>query len=56
MSETRNYWQIYASDNLPNSFVEFAKNYPPKLSGKYLPQLLWQGGIISNPVEYLLYS
>ncbi|NEQ77323.1 MAG: hypothetical protein F6K23_32540 [Okeania sp. SIO2C9] len=56
MPETKNYWQIYASDNTPNSFVELAKNYPPKLSGKYLRQLLWQRRIISNPVEYLLYS
>ncbi|NET27799.1 single-stranded-DNA-specific exonuclease RecJ [Okeania sp. SIO1I7] len=45
MSETRNYWQIHASDNPPNSFVELVKNYAPKLSVKYLPQLLWQRGI-----------
>ncbi|NEP38180.1 MAG: single-stranded-DNA-specific exonuclease RecJ [Okeania sp. SIO2G4] len=45
MSETRNYWQIYASDNPPNSFVEIIKNYAPKLSIKYLPQLLWHRGI-----------
>ncbi|NEQ77325.1 MAG: single-stranded-DNA-specific exonuclease RecJ [Okeania sp. SIO2C9] len=45
MSETRKYWQIYASDNPPNSFVELVKNYAPKLSVKYLPQLLWQRGI-----------
>ncbi|MDY7005165.1 MAG: hypothetical protein SWX82_14810 [Cyanobacteriota bacterium] len=42
MPEKRNYWQIYASDNPPNSFVEIVKNYAPKLSVKYLPQLLWQ--------------
>ncbi|NES73622.1 MAG: hypothetical protein F6K24_54775 [Okeania sp. SIO2D1] len=45
MPETKKYWQIYASDNTLNSFVELAKNYPPKLSVKYLPQLLWQRGI-----------
>ncbi|NER02279.1 MAG: hypothetical protein F6K17_06370 [Okeania sp. SIO3C4] len=74
MSKTKNYWQIYASDNPPNSFVEIVipflcnnalnnsypnlnftnscclllsatswrngiKNYAPKLSVKYLPQL-----------------
>ncbi|NEP79621.1 MAG: hypothetical protein F6K39_16495 [Okeania sp. SIO3B3] len=45
MPETRNYWQIYASDNPPNSFIEIVKNYAPKLSVKYLPQLLWHHGI-----------
>ncbi|MDY7005167.1 MAG: hypothetical protein SWX82_14820, partial [Cyanobacteriota bacterium] len=45
MPETRNYWQTYASDNPPNSFVEIVKNYAPKSSVKYLPQLLWQRGI-----------
>ncbi|NEP90086.1 MAG: hypothetical protein F6K18_26485 [Okeania sp. SIO2C2] len=45
MPETRNYWKIYVSDNPPNSFLEIVKNYAPKLSVKYLPQLLWQRGI-----------
>ena len=45
MPETRNFWQISASDNPPNSFIELVKNYAPKSSGKYLSQLLWQRGI-----------
>ncbi|MGD1805181.1 single-stranded-DNA-specific exonuclease RecJ, partial [Dapis sp. BLCC M126] len=45
MSQEKKSWQISVSDNLPYSFIECVKNYAPKLSGKYLAQLLWQRGI-----------
>ncbi|MGD1704809.1 single-stranded-DNA-specific exonuclease RecJ, partial [Dapis sp. BLCC M229] len=48
MSQEKKNWQITVSENLPHSFLECVKNYAPKLSGKYLAQLLWQRGIKNN--------
>ncbi|MGD1714315.1 single-stranded-DNA-specific exonuclease RecJ, partial [Dapis sp. BLCC M172] len=60
MSQEKKYWQIPVSDHLPHLFIECVKNYAPKLSGKYLAQLLWQRGIkdtknivgFLNPKQY----
>ncbi len=60
MPEAQFYWQLPASDNLPDSFIESVKNYAPKLSGKYIAQLLWQRDIkdvqalagFLNPKQY----
>ncbi|NES07391.1 MAG: single-stranded-DNA-specific exonuclease RecJ, partial [Okeania sp. SIO2F4] len=45
MSQEKKSWQVPLSHRPPNSFIESVKNYAPKLSGKYLAQLLWQRGI-----------